>query len=449
MRVVVIGGDAAGMSAASQVKRLQGADVTVTVLNEQSWTSYSACGIPYWIGGEADGPDALVARTPEEHRTRGIDVRTGMRATAIDPERHIVTAESVIDGAVEDFEYDHLVLATGARPVAPPIPGLDLPGVFRVHTLDQAQAAIDALARRPSRAVILGAGYIGVEMAEACLNRDLHTTIVDRAAEPLVLLDPDMGALVRAAMVDRGVVVEMGESVRRIVAGPDGRVAQVVTDSKQIDADIVFLGLGVRPRSELAEAAGLPLGEWGGILVDERQQVLGHDTIWAGGDCVEVTDRLTGHRRFVPLGTHANKHGRVIGLNLGGEPATFPGVIGTAITKFCDVEISRTGLLSTEATAAVSVVIDTSTAVGYLPDAGPMTVKMIADPATRRVLGVQIVGAPSAGLRIDSAATAIWNGMTVDDIIGLDLAYAPPYTPVWSPIQTAARALLSQLAGPR
>ena len=208
-----------------------------------------------------------------------------------------------------------------------------------------------------------------------------------------MLLDPDMGALVRAAMVDRGVVVEMGESVRRIVASPDGRVAQVVTDSKQIDADIVFLGLGVRPgrSSPRRPASAGRVGRDPGRRTSAGAR---HDTIWAGGDCIEVSDRLTGHRRFVPLGTHANKHGRVIGLNLGGEPPPSRGSSGPRSPSSATWR-SPTGLLSTEATAAVSVVIDTSTAVGYLPDAGPMTVKMIADPATRRVLGVQIVGAPA------------------------------------------------------
>ncbi|MFN8125965.1 MAG: FAD-dependent oxidoreductase [Candidatus Nanopelagicales bacterium] len=446
LQVLVIGGDAAGMSAAGQVTRSLGADVAVTVLEQQSWTSYSACGIPYWIAGEVDGPDALVARSPQEHRERGIDVRTGLRATAIDPADRVVSAVPMSGGQVQHFPFDHLVIGTGAHPLAPPIPGLDLPGVHHVQTLDEAQAAIDTLARAPRHAVVLGAGYIGVEMAEACVTRGLATVVVERAPHPLGSMDPEMGALVRQALTAGGVAVHTDEAVREILAGEDGGVRAVVTDHREIPADIVFVGLGVTPRSELARAAGLPIGEFGGILTDDRQQVLGHERIWSGGDCVEVIDRLTGQRRFLPMGTHANKHGRVIGLNIAGGDARFPGVVGTVITKFCATEIARTGLSESEVADPVSRLIQTTTATGYMPDACPMAVKIIADRADGRVVGTQIVGGAGAGKRIDTAATAIWNGMTAEQIVGLDLAYSPPFSGVWDPVQVAARALASSLA---
>lgn len=448
MQVVVIGGDAVGMTAASQLKRTMRDAVQVTVLQEQEWTSYSACGIPYWIAGEVSGPEALVARSPAAHRVNGIDVRTGHRATRIDPEARVVTA--VGSGVEQEIAYDHLVIGTGATPRCPPIPGLDLPGVYRVQTLDEAKAAIAGLAQDPRRAVVLGAGYIGVEMAEAGISRGLDTTVVDVAPEPMASLDPDMGCLVREGMIARGAHLRMGQVVREVVAGPDGRVRAVVTDEGEIPADIVFLGLGVKPRTELARAAGLPLGEAGGIRTDDRQRVLGYADVWAGGDCVEVTDRLTGRFRYLPLGTHANKHGRVIGSNIAGGDMAFPGVVGTAVTRFQDLEIARTGLTEAEGAGLdldlVSVVVHSTTAAGYMPEAAPIAVKMIAERDGGRVLGAQIVGGRGAGLRIDTAAVALWSGLTAADVAQLDLAYAPPLSPVWDPVQQAARVLSSRVA---
>lgn len=450
MRVVVIGGDAVGMTAASQLKRSLGDAVEVAVIEQQEWTSYSACGIPYWIAGDTSGPQALVARSPEDHRKHGLDVRTGLLATRIDPAACHVYAEPVAGGPEQRFDYDHLVIATGSRPRTPPIDGLDTPGVYRVQTLDEGQAAIDGLARSPRHAVVLGAGYIGIEMAEAAVTRGLATTVLDVAAEPMGSLDADMGRLVREGMAERDVSVRMSTAATAIQRGADGWVSAVRTADGEVPADIVFLGLGVTPRVELAQDAGLPIGAWGGILTDDHQRVLGWDNIWSGGDCVEVTDRLTGTLRYLPLGTHANKHGRVIGLNIAGQEVAFPGVIGTAITKFCDVEISRTGLKEEEAGEhgldLVATVVNSGTAVGYMPQAAPISVKMIAERGSGRVMGTQIVGGRGAGLRIDTAATAIWTGMTVPEVVQLDLAYAPPFSPVWDPIQVAARVLLSKLA---
>ena len=437
------------MTAASQIKRSLGDSAVVTVIEQQEWTSYSACGIPYWVGGDTDGPDALVARSPQQHRANGIEVHTALVATHLDLERQTVAAEPVLGGTTQIFDYDHLILATGSRPRTPDIEGLALPGVHRVHTLDQGQAAIDSLARKPRRAVVLGAGYIGLEMAEAGLSRGVATTVLDLSPEPMSTLDPEMGRLIRQGMSERGVVVHTMEPARGICSGADGRVAAVATDHGDHPADIVFLGLGVEPRVELAAAAGLPVGALGGILTDDHQRVVGFDNVWSGGDCTEVSDRVLGSRRYVPLGTHANKHGRVIGLNIAGGDVAFPGVIGTAITKFRDIEVARTGLRTAEAIDlgmdVAAVTIQASTRAGYMPGASAMHVRMLADRADGRVVGTQIVGGPGAGKRIDTAATAIWTGLTVADIIELDLSYAPPFSPVWDPVQTAARALLPRL----
>lgn len=450
LRVVAIGGDAVSMTAASQIKRKLRDDVAIVVLQQSRWTSYSACGIPYWVGGMVPGPDGLVARSPAEHRDNGLDVRVNTRAEEIDVAGGRVRGEARGEGGSDGwFDYDHLIIGTGARPKRPPVPGIELPGVQRIQTLDHGIAAIDALARKPERAVVLGAGFIGVEMAEAALHRGLRTTLVDQAPEPMATLDQDMGGLLRRVMTERGVDVRMGEGVEEIVAGPDGRVAEVRTTKDRYPADIVFLGLGVSPRSELAVAAGMPTGQFGGILTDPRQRVIGFDNVWSGGDCTEVVDRLTDTRRHVPLGTHANKHGRVIGLNISGIRSVFPGIVGTSLMRFQDQEVSRTGLLESEGPAfgldLGSVTIEAHTKAGYFPGTARMTVKMIGDRGTGRVMGCQIVGGAGAGKRIDAVATAIWNEMTAAQLLDLDLAYTPPLSPPWDPVQQAARQLVTRL----
>ncbi len=446
--VIVIGGDAAGASAASALKRALGEDVHVLILERQKWTSYAACGIPFWVAGDIGSAAALVARSPEKHRANGLDVRTRTEVTAIDTTARAVTARALGNGALEVYAYDHLVIATGAEPRRPPVPGLDLPGVVGVQTLEDGAAAIDAL-EGARRAVVVGAGYIGLEMAEAMCARGLKVTIIDQADQPMVTFDPDMGALIAEAMSSFGVSYHGGEPVVAVEAGPNGRAAAVVTDAGRYEADIVVLGLGVRPRADLAVAAGLPVGEHGGILTDENMRVLGHENIWSGGDCVEVMDRISGRRRHVALGTHANKHGRVIGANvaavLGGHaPAlTFPGVVGTAISRLCDLEVSRTGLREAEARSlgfdVVTAHVKSGTRAHYFPESKLLHVKVVAERGTGRLLGFQIVGGAASGKRIDAAATAIWAGMTAEDVTSLDLGYAPPFSPVWDPIQVAAR----------
>jgi NADPH-dependent 2,4-dienoyl-CoA reductase/sulfur reductase-like enzyme len=448
-RIVVIGGDAAGMSAASQAlrtARATGRQLDVTVLERGKWTSYSACGIPYWVAGDVESPHDLVARTPEQHLANGIGVRMGTEAVEIDLGARIVQARELATGVLERIPYDHLVVATGALPLRPDLPGAWADGVHGLQTLDDGEALLDTLtsARRPERAVVVGAGYIGVEVAEACCRRGLQTTVVDLAPEPMTTLDPDMGGRVRMAMEALGVTVRTGTEVEGFDVGDDGWVTGVRAAGEVLPADVVVLGLGVRPNTALARVAGLPLGESGGIRVDRRQSVLGHDAVWAAGDCVESFDRVAQTWVHVPLGTHANKQGRVLGTNLGGGYGTFPGVVGTAISKVCELEIARTGLTEKAALAAgfrVAVgTVESTTIAGYMPAASQMTVKVLAEQGTGRMLGAQIVGeGPGSAKRIDACALALWNGMRAQDLAMADLAYAPPFSPLWDPVQIAAR----------
>ncbi|GAA3706005.1 FAD-dependent oxidoreductase [Streptomyces tremellae] len=450
-RMVVVGGDAAGMAAASQARRLKGPDrLEIVAFERTGFTSYSACGIPYWVAGDVSDRDALVARTPHEHAERGIDLRMRTEVTELDVAGRRVRARELETGREYWTGYDKLVLATGASPLRPPLPGIDAPGVHGVQTLDDGQALLDTLARTKGRhAVVVGAGYIGVEMAEALVRHGYEVTVVHRDEQPMSTLDPDMGRLVHEAMTGMGITVVGGQAVTEIRTGEGGRACAVVTRDAAYPADVVVLGIGVRPRTGLARAAGLPLGDSGGLLTDLSMRVRGYEEIWAGGDCVEVLDLVSGRTRHIALGTHANKHGQVIGANAGGDYATFPGVVGTAVSKVCDLEIARTGLREKDA-HAVGLRFETVTAqstsrAGYYPGAEPMTVKMTAERRTGRLLGVQIVGREGAGKRVDVAAVALTAGMTVEQMNALDLGYAPPFSPVWDPVLVAARKAAKQI----
>ncbi len=450
-RLVVIGGNAAGMSAASQARKRRGPDdLRIVAFERGHFTSYSSCGIPYWISGLVPARDELVARDPGSFAAAGIDVRMRHEVVAVDLARREVLARSLDGGGEVREPFDDLVYAAGAVPVTPEWAHVDATGVYGVQTLDDGTAVLAALAAEPAprRAVVVGGGYIGVELAEAMIQRGLSVTLVEKAPQPMSAVDPDMGALVASAVAALGVDVRTNVGVTGLTV-TDGAVTAVVTDAGPLPADIVVLGLGVRPNTALAADAGLPLGPTGGIVVDLRMRVPGHEGVWAVGDCVETVHRVTGRPVHVPLGTHANKQGRVAGINLGGGYATFPGVLGTAVTKVCDLEVARTGLTSAQAAAAgyrfVTATVESTNRAGYFPGARPMCVKLIAEKRSGRLLGGQIVGATEAAKRIDALAIALWNGMTVEDMTGLDLGYAPPYAPVWDPILIAARKTVDAL----
>ncbi|MEU4529494.1 FAD-dependent oxidoreductase [Micromonospora ureilytica] len=452
-RLIVIGGDAAGMSAASQARRRRDrGDLEIVVFERGHFTSYSACGIPYWISGLVSGPEALIARAPETFRTEyAMDVRMRHEVTTIDLERREVVARDLEGGGEVRERFDDLMYATGAVPVKPSWAVTDAGGVFGMQTLDDGAALrhwLDA-DPQPRRAVVVGGGYIGVEIAEALMQRGLSVTLVEAGEQPMSTVDADMGELVAEAMRGLGITIRGSLPVTGLEER-DGRVSAVVTAEGPIPTDVVVMGLGVRPNTALAEAAGLPLGPTGAIRVDRMMRVPGHPRVWAAGDCVETLHRVSGLPAYVPLGTHANKQGRVAGINIGGGYATFTGVIGTAVTKVCDLEVGRTGLRERDASAAgfefVSVIAESTNRAGYYPGARPMTVKLIAERPSGRLLGAQIVGWSEAAKRIDSLAVALWNGMTVDDMTQLDLGYAPPYAPVWDPVLIAARKAVDALA---
>ncbi len=445
-RLVVVGGDAAGMSAASQARRRRGPDdLEIVAFERGRWTSYSACGIPYWVGDVVDGPERLVARRAEVFRAeQDIDVRVRHEVVAVDVDAGRVRVRDLDAGWEADEGFDELVLATGSVPMRPAIPGIDAAGVYGVQTLDDGvalRAALDADGVR--NVVVIGGGYIGLEIAEAAKTRGFDVTVVDMSPTPVGTFDPDVGSSIAEAVRGLGIELVLGEAAAAVVTGAAGRAEAVATVSgRELPADVVVLGLGVRPDVALAREAGIPIGTSGGIRVDRRMHTLA-EGVWAAGDCVESVHRLSGERVVVALGTHANKQGRVAGINIGGGYAAFPGVIGTAVTKVCDLEVARTGLSEQECRRAgfsfVTAAVDSTTRAGYFPGAKPIRVKITAERRSGRLLGAQIVGREGAAKRIDVLAACCWNEMTVEEVLSLDLSYAPPFAPVWDPVLIAAR----------
>ena len=439
-RLVVIGADAAGMTAASQARR-RDRGLEVVAFEKGKYASYAACGEPYFVSGDVGTIDELIARTPDQFARAGIELRLQTEVTGIDLDRRTVSTLSHADGIESETGFDKLLIATGARAFIPPMPGVDLPGVYTLRTLEDAQSLRSIAAGDKGRIVIVGAGYIGIEVAEAFDTRGWQVVMVE--ALPSVMartLDADFGEKVSEAMAQSDVRVLTSVMVERI-EGTES-VTGVSAGGESITADLVVLAVGGRPVSELASEAGIPIGPTGGIVVDDHQRT-GVDGVWAAGDCAEVYHRVTGHMVNMHLGTVANKTGRIAGINLTGGDATFPGVLGTAITRFHDLEIAVTGAsraqVATAGLDAVDVTVSGVTTAHYMPEARDLTIRLTVERGTGIVLGSQIVGGSGAGKRIDVFATAIWNQMTASELEWVDFAYAPPFAPVWDLMAIAAR----------
>ena len=437
-RLVVIGGNAAGMSAVMQARRRQ-PYLEIVALEKGAWTSYSACGIPYLVAGDVDDLDELVVRTPEEFRDlHRVDVRLHHEVMGIDASAQTIEVRDHARRRNLTIGYDQLHVATGCRPTRPDLPGIHLDHVRGVQTLDDAKALEDHARTSHCRSVVVvGGGYIGLEMAEAFVKWGAEVTLVEAGPQLMGTMDADMAERLLAPLRGLGVDVRLDAPIAGFEPGkvllPDGEV---------LGAELVILGLGVTPNSELAGDAGAERGHRGALKVDRRQRTT-LDGVYAAGDCCESRHLVSGRAMHIALGTVANKQGRVAGINLGGGYATFPGVVGTAITKVCSLEVARTGLTEKEAAAAgfdaLAVTVEGTTIAGYLPDAKPMVLKLVAERATGRLLGGQIVGEARSAKRIDSVAVALHGRLRVDELIDLDLAYAPPFSSTWDPIHIAAR----------
>ena len=452
-RVLVVGADAAGMSAAHQALRTGralGDDLAVTVLDRGRHTSYSACGIPYLMAGDVGSTADLVARTADEHREAGIDLRLGVEVVASDLHARTVTTA---DG--DTWEWDELVVATGAPAVVPDWAlrpdGTSYDGVGVVKTLDDGAAWLRrfAAADEGAHVVVVGAGYVGVEVAEAALHQGFGVTVLTRT-RGMSMLEDELSDKVNAGLVDAGVELVLGAEVTGLDLDGD-RVTGVHWDGGSRKADLVVVAIGVKPATGFLAGSGLEMADNGALRPDPHGRVADH--VWAAGDCCEVWRRIDDSWVFRPLATYAIKQGRAMGDTLAGGALSFDGMVDTSITRFAhgevELEISRTGLSRAEAREAgfdpLALLTEGTTATGYMPEAAPMSVWVMADRASRRLLGVQVVGGRGAGKRVDAAAAVLWAGGTVDDLAWMDLAYAPPFATTWEVLQVAARRVAERL----
>jgi NADPH-dependent 2,4-dienoyl-CoA reductase/sulfur reductase-like enzyme len=447
-RLAIVGGDAAGMSAASTARR-RDPDLEVVAFERGPYTSYSACGIPYYLGGLFDDADRLISRSADEHRANGITLYMRTEVTAVDLDARTLTVLDHQARAERTEGFDQIVLATGAEAVPPPVPGAD--ASEPVRTVDAAERFRSALSRggEHQHVVVVGGGYIGLEMAEALAQRNIATTLIEAAPQVMGTLDADMAAHVQDAAEGLGIRVLVSTELEEVLLDERGAPRAVRAAGETIEADHVVMATGVRPVVGLAEDAGLELGPSGAVRVDDHQRCPGRDGVFAAGDCAESWHRILEKPVNIQLGTHANKQGRIAGANATGADLAFPGVIGTAVSRLCRYEVARTGITEREAAAAgievVAAEIKDKTRAGYFPGAGPVWVKLVCEPGTGRLLGGQIVGVEGAAKRIDVLATCVWAGLGVEEIELLDLGYAPPFSGVYDPVLVAARAARKRL----
>ncbi len=448
---MVAGGCAAGMSAASKAKRLNPA-LEVIALEKSPHVSYSACGIPYYISDLVRDPQELVTLSPDDFRLRrGIEVRTRHEVVGISPSKRQVTAIDISSGTELCLDYDRLLIAVGGVPNRPAVPGLAAANVFTIQTLQDGIAIKDYIDRQaPKRVVIVGGGYIGMEMAEACRIRGLETLVLEQRGQILHGFEKEIVDLVQAELARHKVAVVCGTTVTA-AQGEDGQVSGLtLSTGESLPCCLVLLCAGVRPNVKLAGLAGVRLGRTGAIAVDWKMQTCVNN-IYAAGDCVEVKNLVSGRPDYIPLGPAANKQGRVAGENIGGGTARFRGVAGTSVFKVFDLEVARTGLSSAAARAAgFDVAVATTVAparAGYFPAAAEITTSVLFDRRSGRLLGAQMAGKQGVSKRIDIFAAALAGKMALEEVAQLDLSYAPPFAPVWDPVLVAVNVALGKLKG--
>ncbi len=439
MKLIIIGGVAAGMSAAARAKR-RNKNLQITVYEKSGYVSYGACGLPYFIQGEIPNIESLIIRTPEQFAQQGIKALVHHEVIDINAKAHTVTVKNLKTGETFQDQWDELLITTGAQATRPPIPGLDLPGIFTLRTVEDGLAIKEWIEKKhPWQAVVVGGGYIGLEMAEALAANGMYVDVVEMLPQVLPYIDADMAALVQDELTRHGVTVHLNSPVRAFQG--DGKVEQVLAGDNILSADLVLFSIGARPNIPLAKKAGVAIGETGAIAVD-RQQRTNVPHIWAAGDVAEAWHHVLQKPAYIPLGTTANKQGRVAGTNIAGGNATFAGVVGTAVVKVFDLTIARTGLSEREAQEAgfnaASVTIKAPARAHYMPTHPPIHVKLTFERDSKKLLGGQMIGVEGVAKRIDVIAAALFAGWTVHDLAKLDLSYAPPFAPVWDPILVAA-----------
>ena len=440
-KVVIIGGVAAGMSAAAKLQR-RDPTIELTVFEQGRYVSYGACGLPYFLAGDIPQASQLIARTEEEFIEDGINLLTKRKVLAVKPASRLVDVLNLNTDHQEQYAYDQLIMATGAEAIIPPLSGSELSNIRVLRTLDDG-IAIKRILQDPScrQVIVVGGGYIGVEIAECLARRGQQITVIEMEERILNNFGQGMSELALACLKEKGVTIRTGEKVQAF--NGQVKVKEVITDRASYPADLVIVAVGVKPRSTLAEAAGLKTGVKGAIKVD-RYLRTSQPEIYAAGDCAETYHQLLGCNSYLPLGTVANKQGRLLGENLySADQKPFSGAAGTSITRVFELGLARTGLSEEEAIRegyrVDSIFARVSDRAAYMPGTEPMHVSLIYTLNEGRILGAQVAGRGDVAKRIDIAVLAIMQRMTVQDLSRGDFAYSPPFAPVWDPFLIAAR----------
>jgi NADPH-dependent 2,4-dienoyl-CoA reductase/sulfur reductase-like enzyme len=450
-RFIVIGGVAAGMSAASRARVLS-PEMEIMVFERNGYISHVGCGMPYLISDIVKSSDSLLAYSPQFFRDkRNIAVYLHQDVKEVSPQRKTILVKDVQTGEGREYSYDKLLLSTGARPVVPPIDGTNLDGIFTLRRHEDGIAVKDYISRHsPKNGLVLGAGYIGMEMAESFSETGMKVVVAEKMPTILGTMDDEINEVVEEELKKKGVTMAKSKAVVKFI-GEGGFLRKAILEGGQsIDITIALVSAGIRPNSEIAKNAGIELGQGGAIRVNRRMETNAPD-IYAAGDCAEAYHLVLGRNVYMPLGTTANKQGKVAGENVAGGNASFSGIVGTAVFKVFDLEVGRTGITEkeagTEGINCVSNVVEHTSKAHYYPGVSTIRIKLVADKKTGRLLGAQMVGAEGVSKRIDVFATAITAKMTAQEIASLDLGYAPPFAPVYDPILIAAEQLNKRIPG--
>jgi NADPH-dependent 2,4-dienoyl-CoA reductase/sulfur reductase-like enzyme/rhodanese-related sulfurtransferase len=451
-KIVIIGGTACGPKAAARARRCD-PQAKITIVEQGENLSVATCGLPYYVSGVIDSRHQLIQRGSDFFReVMNIDVFTQTRAVAIDRKNHSIEVLNLGTNQTSTIEYDKLVLATGSTPIKPNLKNKDLEGIFNLSKIEEAQAIRSLMApRRIKKAVIIGAGLIGLEMAEALTSQRLEVSVVEALGWALpTILDFESAAYLEKHLREKGANLLLGQRVTGFEGDGKGWVDKAITEKAELETGLVLLAIGVQPNTGLAKEAGLEISATGGVAVNAHLQTSDPD-IYAGGDCVENVNLVTGQKVLAPLGSTANKHGRVIGTNATGGDETFPGALGTSIAKVFDYNVGRVGLSQWQAEKAGYDVV-TSLVPGYeyatyYPKGREIMVKLVAERSSGKLLGGQVLGPGDTAKRIDVLATALTFGATVDDLANIDLAYAPPYNSALDPLHNAANVIRNKLSG--
>lgn len=438
MKIIIIGGVAAGMSAAAKLSR-ELPDAQVIVFEKTQEVSYAGCGLPYYVSGENDDINKLRIRTVDQFKKSGIDVRLGHSVIGLDAANKTVDVEN--ESGVFQESYDRLIITTGATPIVPPIPGKDLPGVFVLKSLQDAMDIRDAL-KNVESVVIVGGGYIGLELVEAFVHQGKKVTVIERLDRVLTVFDNEFSEQVADYLTKSGIELRLKETATEIKKSDNELL--VITDKGSKKAQMVVFAVGVRPSTAFLKDSGLEMIGNGAIVIDNQMRTNVED-VYAAGDCATVNHRVTGKVKYIPLATNANKQGKLIAEILAGKDKSYDQALGSAMIKILDLELAKTGIGESEAAdydgEIESVTITAGNHAHYYPNHGKVTIKLVVDKLSKVILGAQLIGAVGTALRVNPFVVAISVKMTASEFGGLDFGYAPPFASTWDVMHIAANAV--------